>query len=76
MIARVTLNGKEAGVAWKAPFMLDITETVAAGENALKVEVANLWTNRLIGDAQTPDVYASVGGSACRRKSPGMVSQG
>ncbi|MDI9551749.1 MAG: glycosyl hydrolase family 43 [Bacteroidales bacterium] len=62
VIARVTLNGKEAGVAWKAPFMLDITETAAAGENALKVEVANLWTNRLIGDAQTPDVYASVGG--------------
>jgi len=57
VIASVKLNGKDLGVVWKAPYSLDITDTVTAGENVLEVEVANLWTNRLIGDAQTPDAY-------------------
>jgi hypothetical protein len=35
--------------------VLDITGAVQPGENRLQVKVANLWVNRLIGDAQ-PDV--------------------
>jgi len=57
VIANVKLNGKDLGILWKSPYMLEITDAVAAGENTLEISVANLWTNRLIGDAQTPDAY-------------------
>jgi hypothetical protein len=53
-VAEVTLNGKTLGTAWTAPYALDITTAVRPGRNELKVRVANLWVNRLIGDAQ-PD---------------------
>lgn len=53
-VARVSLNGEEIAVLWKPPFTVDITDTAKAGENELVVEVANTWTNRLIGDAFLP----------------------
>lgn len=53
-LASVTLNGKEIGTAWKAPFQLDVTDALKSGENQLEVKVVNLWPNRLIGDHQ-PD---------------------
>jgi len=49
-IARVIINGKQAGVAWKAPFRADITHHLRAGSNDLEIHVANRWINRLIGD--------------------------
>ncbi len=55
VIAQVKLNGKELGTLWKAPFRVDITEAVKAGENALEVRVVNLWVNRMIGDEQLPE---------------------
>ncbi|MEK7404885.1 MAG: glycosyl hydrolase [Acidobacteriota bacterium] len=51
VIARARLNGKPLGIAWTPPFRLDITAAVRAGTNALEVEVANTWSNRLTGDA-------------------------
>lgn len=51
-LARVRVNGKEAGIAWKPPYRVDITEVVRPGRNVVTIEVANLWRNRLIGDAQ------------------------
>ncbi len=51
-LAEVTLNGKAVGAVWAAPFKLDITAALKPGANVLKVKVANLWVNRLIGDAQ------------------------
>ena len=53
-VARVRLNGREVAVLWKPPFCVDITDGVTPGENELTVEVANTWTNRLIGDAFLP----------------------
>ena len=50
-VARVRLNGRDLGALWKPPFCVDITDAVKPGENELAVEVANTWTNRLIGDA-------------------------
>ncbi|MCF7972933.1 MAG: discoidin domain-containing protein [Phycisphaerae bacterium] len=52
--ARVTLNGRDIAVLWKPPFQIDITDSVQPGKNELVVEVANTWTNRLIGDATLP----------------------
>lgn len=51
-LAEVTVNGKAVGVAWQAPYRVDIGSAVKRGENTLEVKVANLWVNRLIGDAQ------------------------
>jgi hypothetical protein len=54
VVARVTLNGKECGIAWKPPYCIDITEALQAGRNELRIAVANTWVNRLIGDEQLP----------------------
>ena len=54
-IARVRLNGKDLGVVWTAPWRRKITNAVRARDNQLEIEVANLWTNRLLGDQQQPD---------------------
>lgn len=54
-VAEVYINGKSAGVVWKPPFRTDITKLVKSGRNDLKVEVFNLWINRLTGDALLPE---------------------
>jgi hypothetical protein len=53
-MARVTLNGVELGIAWTAPWQVPVGDALRAKENVLKVEVANSWENRLIGD-DTPE---------------------
>jgi hypothetical protein len=53
-LAEVFVNGKSAGVLWKAPFRADITALVKPGTNDLKIEVMNLWINRLAGDMNLP----------------------
>ena len=55
VMAHVTLNGKDLGILWKPPFLVDITEAAHPGSNALEVRVVNLWINRLIGDEQLPE---------------------
>ncbi len=51
-VAEVTVNGKLAGYAWHAPYRIDLSAVARPGRNTLQVRVANLWVNRLIGDAQ------------------------
>lgn len=50
-VARVRLNGHDLGILWKPPYTVDVTDVLHAGENELRVEVANTWHNRLVGDA-------------------------
>lgn len=52
--AQVWVNGKDAGIAWKPPYRVDVTALVKPGRNELRIAVANLWANRIIGDKQ-PD---------------------
>jgi hypothetical protein len=49
-VAEVFVNGKSAGILWKKPYQADISELVKPGENELKIEIVNLWVNRLTGD--------------------------
>jgi len=51
-VAEVLVNGEHAGYVWHAPYTVDIGKVAKKGRNALEVRVANLWVNRLIGDAQ------------------------
>jgi hypothetical protein len=59
-LARVTLNGRPLGIAWKPPYRFDLRGLLRPGDNQLDVEVTNLWVNRLIGDAQ-PDAASVTG---------------
>ncbi len=54
-VARVKLNGRDLGVVWTAPWQVAIPGgLLKEKENELYIEVANLWPNRLIGDATLP----------------------
>ena len=51
-VAEVRVNGQLAGTVWTAPTRVDIGGLAKPGVNQLEIRVANLWVNRLIGDAQ------------------------
>ena len=55
VIAQVTLNGMDCGIAWKKPYRIDVTGALKPGKNTIEITVANLWVNRLIGDQRFPD---------------------
>ena len=52
-VAEVTVNGKTFDALWRPPFRVDITEALAGDAFDLRIRVANLWANRLIGDDRT-----------------------
>ncbi len=54
VVAKVEVNGKDAGICWKEPYMLDITQFLKSGANYLRIQVATLWPNRQIGDELLP----------------------
>ena len=51
-LAQVTVNGQDMGTLWHPPFRVDVARALKTGVNTIKVKVANLWVNRLIGDQQ------------------------
>ena len=53
-MAGVALNGKKLGVAWCVPWRVEITDALKTKDNQLEIKVANLWPNRMIGDASKP----------------------
>jgi hypothetical protein len=53
-LAVVTVNGKELGTVWHAPYRVDATAAMKPGANEVSVKVINAWVNRLVGDKQ-PD---------------------
>lgn len=54
VMASVTLNGKDCGIAWKPPYRVDITHALVPGQNKLEIKVVNTWVNRMIGDEHLP----------------------
>lgn len=56
--ARVWTNGKLAGDAWQKPFRFEISRWLRPGPNQLKIAVANLLINTLLG--QPPPDYTEL----------------
>ncbi len=54
VMATVTLNGKNVGTSWMAPYRLNISDAAQEGENKLEIKVVNVWRNRLTGDKTLP----------------------
>jgi hypothetical protein len=55
VMAKVKLNGKDLGILWKAPYRVEVTDALHAGDNMLEIAVTNLWINRMIGDEELPE---------------------
>jgi hypothetical protein len=54
-MASVKLNGHDMGIAWCEPWRLEIPAGILREHgNELEITVANLWINRLIGEAGLP----------------------
>ena len=51
-LAEVTVNGKDLGQTWHAPYRVDVTSALKPGANQITIKVINAWVNRLIGDQQ------------------------
>jgi hypothetical protein len=51
-LAEVSVNGKDLGILWKAPFRIDVSDALKPGSNEIRIKVTNLWVNRMIGDQQ------------------------
>lgn len=55
VMAKVKINGEEAGGVWTAPYRLNITKFLKKGVNTVEVDVVNNWRNRLIGEKSMPE---------------------
>lgn len=54
-LARVTINGRELGVAWAPPWRVRIPAGLLREKgNELEITVANTWQNRLVADSALP----------------------
>ena len=54
-LTRLFVNGKEIATRWHAPFTFELAPDILhKGENELRIEVTNVWANRMIGDAALP----------------------
>ena len=56
-VVEVWLNDKPLGISWTLPHRFDVTAVLKPGENHLRVEVINTWSNRIIGDINSPKKY-------------------
>lgn len=71
-LAEVFVNGKSGGIAWKPPYRVDVTHLLKPGRNQIRIDVANVWANRFIGDRQ-PDAGAPIAYSTFDLWAPDLV---
>jgi hypothetical protein len=69
-VAEVFINNKSAGIVWKKPYQVNISHLVQAGTNNLKIEIVNMWSNRLTGD-----MLSDPKDRFCKTNHPYMVAE-
>jgi len=55
-VARVQVNGQAVGTLWCEPYSCDLTGFLKSGRNVLRLEVTNVWRNRVLYDLNRPAV--------------------
>ncbi|MDR1372260.1 MAG: glycoside hydrolase family 2 [Dysgonamonadaceae bacterium] len=76
-MAKVKINGKDAGGVWTYPYRIDISQFVKDGENTVEVEVVNTWKNRIIGENNLPEKERRVVPASARvRPGKPMIESG
>jgi len=59
-IAHVWINGVDCGIAWTAPYQVEITKALKKGNNVIEIEVVNTWHNALRGADQGKAPYDGI----------------
>ena len=76
-IAHVWINGKDYGIAWTAPYEVDITGALQKGNNTIEIEVVNTWHNALRGADLGKAPYEGIWTNAkYRTKGDGLLPAG
>jgi hypothetical protein len=58
-VGEVWLNDQPLGITWCLPYRFEVTDILKPGDNNLRIEIANTWSNRLKGDAVRGENYTS-----------------
>ena len=76
-IAHIWVNGKDCGIAWTAPYEVEITGALQKGKNLIEIEVVNTWHNALRGLDQGKAPYEGIWTNAkYRTKGDGLLPAG
>ena len=76
-IAHVWINGKDCGIAWTAPYEVEITGALHKGKNTIEIEVVNTWHNALRGLDAGKAPYEGIWTNAkYRTKGDGLLPAG
>ena len=76
-IAHVWINGKDCGIAWTAPYEVEITGALKKGKNKIEIEVVNTWHNAIRGADQGKAPFDGIWTNAKHRtKGDGLLSSG
>jgi hypothetical protein len=75
-LAEVRLNGKTLGVLWTKPYRAALTDALQPADNLLEIDIVNLWTNRLIGDAGLPEGRRFTTGAHMVKKGDRLLASG
>jgi hypothetical protein len=54
-VAEVYVNGVSAGILWTKPFIAEIEQYLKVGNNEIRIDITNMWVNRLTGDMDLPE---------------------
>ncbi|MFD2081261.1 alpha-L-rhamnosidase [Actinopolymorpha cephalotaxi] len=66
-VVRVVVNGSDAGVVWSAPYRVELTHLLRAGENTLRLVVSNTAANALTEETEIHRLAADSEGRYGRR---------